>query len=427
MGHSSHLNMRRPKLLFLSPVIPVLSGQGLAMRAGTILEALARDFEIFLLVIPINPGPADGRVPPRIAGWCAAAEVLSVEGREDPSYLEVKAIEDPQRRAAAWVHYSKPSKCRFATPETLRLAENTFAGVRFDAVHVYRLYTVPFAECHLRGEAGARPRCYLDMDEHQSRVRRRVSNLCAAAGDWQKAALEESDASKYEEMERAYLPLFDRVLVSSARDAAEIASEYGIGNVSVAPNAVRIPETAARKQASAVFTLLFLGTLDYPPNEDGAVYFCSEVLPLLREGPKVPIRVVIAGLRPTAKVLGLRRHAEVAVAANVPEVDSYYENADAVVVPLRQGGGTRIKILEAASYRRPIVSTPAGADGLAVSDGEELLIGELPAEFAARCLALNSDPSLGERLAERAFGWVKRNHTVEAVREALLRAYGPIE
>ncbi len=416
--------MRRPKLLFLSPVIPVLSGQGLAMRAGIVLEALAQDFEVFLLVVPINPGPAGGRIPPQVLEWCAGAEVLPLEGREDPLYLAVKAIEDPRQRAQAWFSYPKPSKCRFATPETLRLAAQAFAGVRFDAVHVFRLYTAPFAEAHLRGAPGKRPRCFLDMDEYQSQVRRRVSTLCAAAGNLEKAALEESDALKYVDMERAYLPLFDQILVSNTRDAAEMARQYRLDNVSLVPNAVRIPELPAARQAGGTPTLLFLGTLDYYPNEDAAAYFCSEILPLLRAGALGRFRIVIAGLRPSAGVKSLAVHPEVSVAGDVPEVRKCYEEADAVVVPLRLGGGTRIKILEAASYQRAVVSTPAGADGLAVADGEELLIRRSATEFAEGCLALMYDPLLRNNIAGRAFEWVKANHTVEVVRDRLRQFRG---
>jgi glycosyltransferase involved in cell wall biosynthesis len=413
--------MSTPKLLFLSPVVPVLSGQGLAMRAGIVLQALAQDYQVFLLVIPINPGPAGGQIPPRILEWCTGVEVLALEGREDPLYLAVKAIVDPEQRAQAWFSYPKPSKCRFATPESLRLTAEAFAGVRFDAVHVFRLYTAPFADSHLHRTPGARPRCFLDMDDYQSQVRRKVSALHAGAGDQEKTALEESDARKYVDMERAYLPLFDQVLVSNPCDAAAISRQYDLDNVSVLPNAVRLPQPPAAGQAAENPTLLFLGTLDYFPNEDAAIYLCHEILPLLRARAAGRFRIVIAGLRPSARVRGLSVHPEVTVAADVPEVGRYYEEADMVVVPLRLGGGTRIKILEAASYQRPVVSTPAGADGLAVTDGKEILIRRSAPEFAEACLLLMNDALLRKEIAGRAFEWVKANHTVEAVRQRLRR------
>jgi glycosyltransferase involved in cell wall biosynthesis len=89
-------------------------------------------------------------------------------------------------------------------------------------------------------------------------------------------------------------------------------------------------------------------------------------------------------------------------------------------VPLRVGSGTRIKILEAFAHGVPVVATPLGAAGLGVTDGEQLLLAESPADFAAACVRLAADPTLRERLVRTAAAWVRAHHTPGAVARALL-------
>jgi glycosyltransferase involved in cell wall biosynthesis len=100
-------------------------------------------------------------------------------------------------------------------------------------------------------------------------------------------------------------------------------------------------------------------------------------------------------------------------------VEPWYHRADAVVAPLRAGSGTRIKILEAMSYRRPVVSTPAGIEGLAARDGEHLLVGDTAEAFACQCVRLMEVPSLGERLSRDAFDLCVARYTSTAVAAAL--------
>jgi glycosyltransferase involved in cell wall biosynthesis len=89
------------------------------------------------------------------------------------------------------------------------------------------------------------------------------------------------------------------------------------------------------------------------------------------------------------------------------------------VVPIRAGGGTRVKILEAASHRCPIVSTTVGAEGLKVTGGRELCLADTPAQFAESCALLMRDAGERQRLAREALRWVRANHTLEQVRQAL--------
>jgi glycosyltransferase involved in cell wall biosynthesis len=118
---------------------------------------------------------------------------------------------------------------------------------------------------------------------------------------------------------------------------------------------------------------------------------------------------------------------EVRLVGAVPDVAPVYRDAHAVVVPIRSGGGTRIKVLEAFSYGRPVVSTPVGIEGIEARPEEHLLVGDSPAALAAHCLRLMRDPALACRLAERAMALLKSAYTVDALaRDASAFAPDPV-
>src|SRR5262249_34836826 len=153
----------------------------------------------------------------------------------------------------------------------------------------------------------------------------------------------------------------------------------------VIPNAVRVPTRIAARPRGGPFTLLFVGTLGYYPNEDAAIYFRAEILPRLQVTAGRSVRLLIVGSNPSARLQALARDHQVTVTGTVPDVTRYYAAADAVIVPLRAGGGTRIKVLEAFGHRRPVVSTTVGAQGIEVTPGTHLLIGDTPRAFADQC------------------------------------------
>ena len=282
---------KRPSLLFITPVVPEDAGNGLAMRGAVFLRALAPLYTICLHVVPVFAASADPAGSPCAAETCAEAAVQPVRGREDPLYRMVAGIGEPRLRLAALAGYSRPGPCRFATAEAVAGIRSRHAGRAFDAVHVSRFDLASFAAPFLDTEAGApRPVCRLDLDDLESRTARRLAQLHAANGDEARAYLERAEAAKYAHLEDAWLPRFDAVYTAGGADRAALAGRYGArrGRFVHVPNAVRVPAeapppTVARRDATGPLTLLFVGTLNYYPNEDAALLLCRDVLPLLRE------------------------------------------------------------------------------------------------------------------------------------------------
>lgn len=206
---------------------------------------------------------------------------------------------------------------------------------------------------------------------------------------------------------------FDRVVAVSEEDRKTLEDEYELDDVASVETGVDTDYFRPR-DGHPVRTnhIVFTGSMDWLPNEDAMAWFVREILPRIREEvPDATLSVV--GRRPSQAVLNLEDEAPgVTVTGGVPDVRPYLEEAAVFVVPLRIGGGTRLKIYEAMAMERPVVSTRVGKEGLPVSHGEELRVADEPDDFAAEVSRLLADRQearrLGQRGAERVrqdFGW----------------------
>ncbi|MEM9594982.1 MAG: glycosyltransferase [Acidobacteriota bacterium] len=168
-------------------------------------------------------------------------------------------------------------------------------------------------------------------------------------------------------------------------------------------------EGRATSKATSDLHLLFVGTLSYLPNRAAAKELAEEILPLLRRG-SLEVRLRLIGRRPPPDIALLARLQGVELVTDALDLEPHYAWAHQVVLPLRAGGGTRIKILEAFAAGVPVVATAMAADGLRVQDGEELLIAESAEALAEASLRLLRSPDLAGSMARRAFRWVRRHH-----------------
>ena len=194
----------------------------------------------------------------------------------------------------------------------------------------------------------------------------------------------------------------------------------GYDNVRVLPNCVDLPPQLPFETVEDPHRLLFFGKMDYEPNIDAALYFCKAVLPHIR---KVEPRahVYIVGREPSEEIRALHTGTDVFVTGAVPEATPYFNAAGIVVAPIRFGGGTRIKILEAFAHRKAVVSTTTGCEGLAVEDGVHLSRADTPREFAAKCLALMTDASMRRALGKAGRELVESHYSQEVFQRMVRR------
>jgi glycosyltransferase involved in cell wall biosynthesis len=219
-------------------------------------------------------------------------------------------------------------------------------------------------------------------------------------------------ARKLEGFERKIFRRANQVWVCSKEERSQLRRRDLLSDVRVIPNGVNVQSFAREPRTSpAKGRLLFFGNLDYFPNVDAVQYLLSEIFPQVRSAhPDAELHIVGRGGAALAQ-LGAGREGVRFVGA-VPDIYAAIAEAEVVVVPLRVGGGTRLKILETLAVGRPVVSTSIGAEGLAVTAGKDLLIEDDPAAFASAVVQMLEDGGLGERIGingqrrvREAFDW----------------------
>lgn len=217
------------------------------------------------------------------------------------------------------------------------------------------------------------------------------------------------------------LARFDGVLAVSDADRRTFDALYP-GAIRrpahVVPTGVDTGYFAPAPSDAAARELVFTGSMDWLPNEDAMQYFCRDILPLIRaEEPGVTLSIV--GRTPTPAVKRLAEEHGVAVTGRVDDVRPYIKAAAVYVVPLRVGGGTRLKIFEAMSMGKAVVSTTIGAEGLPLTDGEHVLLADEPQAFARATVALLRDAARRARIEAAARALVVERYDWSAVAGAL--------
>jgi sugar transferase (PEP-CTERM/EpsH1 system associated) len=206
---------------------------------------------------------------------------------------------------------------------------------------------------------------------------------------------------------------FDRVIAVSREDSELMMREYQVTAIDDVPTGVDTEFFRPRRaETREPLNLVFTGSMDWLPNEDAINYFTSQLMPLIKN--RLPgVTLTVVGRNPYPALIELsRRDRAIIVTGRVEDVRPYMERAAAYVVPLRIGGGTRLKIFEAMAMHKPIVSTTIGAEGLPVRHEAELLLADKPEEFAAAVVRVLTDQEFAFHLGRRAarlvreqFGW----------------------
>lgn len=207
-----------------------------------------------------------------------------------------------------------------------------------------------------------------------------------------------------------------RVIAVSEEDASVMRRLFGVERVSAVPTGVDIayfkpPSPAPAPKAD----LVFVGSMDWLPNIDGLHWFVRDVLPLIRE-KRPGCSLTIAGRLPVRAITAMaEQDALISVTGTVPDIRPYLWGARVSVVPLRIGGGTRLKIYEAMAAGAPVVSTTVGAEGLTAHPPRDIRIADSPQEFAGACVELLDDRSLAARQVNAAAEMVAANFSWEQV------------
>jgi glycosyltransferase involved in cell wall biosynthesis len=270
------------------------------------------------------------------------------------------------------------------------------AGESFDVVHCFRLNTGLLRLLRRGGVSFARS--VLDFDTYESHAEFGSIKAFGIRMGWIWSAVIWLNAMKLWILEALLIPHFDGGIVCSESDRQRLSVRFPNTLWYVVPNIV--PEPLQFKIIrSELFTFIFVGLLIYHPNWDAVLFFCTRVLPILRREAAGQFRVLIVGRARDHGLEELTAVPEVQVVLDAPDLCPYYAQSDVAVVPIRGGGGTRVKILEAFSHGLPVVSTTIGAEGLEVTPDTDIVIADGAEAFAHQCLRVWKDDALRLRIA----------------------------
>jgi glycosyltransferase involved in cell wall biosynthesis len=215
--------------------------------------------------------------------------------------------------------------------------------------------------------------------------------------------------------ERHYVRLADHVLAVSENDRSYFATYAEPGKITVIPTGVDTDYFQPAAEAVRNDIMVFTGSMDWLPNEDAIEYFAESILPRIRtEIPTATLRVV--GRRPSQRLRALASQTPgLEIVGEVPDIRPHVHNASVFVVPLRIGGGTRIKIFEAMAMGRVVVSTAVGAEGLPVRHNENIILADKPEDFAGQIVELLRNPLLRTRISRAARALVEENYSWRSV------------
>jgi glycosyltransferase involved in cell wall biosynthesis len=403
--------LRRPlNILFLTPYLPSPPGFGGARRLHGLMTGLARSHTISVLSL-VNAAENHEASIRATREYCR--EVVTVPNsafalsRRGKRALQLRSL--VSRRSFEWLTHVRP--------EASAQLRALLAGQRFDVVNVEFSHMAPYREGLPRGRGA--PLFVLDEHNIEYEILRRTA--ASESGtvrkvyngvNWRKLRAEELAAWRS----------FDACTVTSAHDRDLLLRDLPATRAVIVPNAVDLDYFRARPEAPPAepLSIIFFGAINYFPNADGLAYFLDEIFPRVRA--RVPgARLKVVGHTP--EHLFARANDFVEMKGFVPDVRVELERAASVIAPLRLGGGTRLKILEAMAMSKPVVSTPQGAEGLDVTDGREVLLANSPAAFADQLVRVLQDAALAQRLGSEARGLVERRYSWSASVAGLEKLY----
>jgi polysaccharide biosynthesis protein PslH len=351
---------QRPRLLFAArrPPFPLVTGA--RIRTHRLLTGLAQAFETTFVTFEHDERSPDGHVDvEEFRGQLPGIEVVTVSGCRPGKRL---------RQLFSLVSARSWEYGRYQRQEMVDLLARLVAERRPQVIHFDDLGVAQF------GPLGDSINVY---SAHN--VEYRILDGTASSSRGPRRQFARVERRKVEKIERRVWQTMTLCLACSDHDAAEMSS--GGADVIVSPNGADpvTPLAVPTRQPNEPLRLLFVGAVNYRPNQLGLEWFISEVLPRVRERLPAGVVVDVVGSSPR-RLAGAE---QVTLHGRVPSVEPFYKRAHVAIVPVLYGSGTRLKVIEAMAHQRPVVATAAGAEGLPIVAGSDYFQADEPEDFAA--------------------------------------------
>jgi sugar transferase (PEP-CTERM/EpsH1 system associated) len=396
------------RILWLSHLVPYPPAGGAPQRSYHLLRQAASRHEVHLLalnqsVLLPSPKHVEAAIH-HLGGWCAGVSVHPIPwDRWRPGRVA---------RAAQALFSTEPYAVRWLRSTEVRRRLRVWLRAQpFDVIHVDTLGLAPYTN-----DTGGTPivLTHHDVESHlAARLAERDTHRL-------RRCYRRLDAAKLARFERRVCRSVAMNLAVSVLDAERLAAVAGPVRTVVVENGVDVEYF--RPAEGRGDGLVFAGSLDTYPNRDAVAHFLKDIWPLLlAERPQR--RVTLVGRSPAPEALAAARDPRVRVTGRVDDVRPYVAGAAIYVCPIRVGGGTRLKVLDALAMGKPVVATATAVEGLELRAGEHYLRAETPPEFVAAIGRLEEDAELGRRLAAAGRDLAVRRYSWDVIGRRLDEAY----
>ncbi len=408
----------QPRVLMITPQSPYPPHQGTTIRNYNLLVRLARHARVDLVTFVDPSQPHPGQSP--LADIC------------NRIYAQPAPRRTFWQRLRALLTSPTPDLAqRLFDATMMRFMANLAQQEVYDVVLVEGLEVAPYAYQYLAHVASnGRPRLVYDAHNAEYVLQQRA--FLADVGSpshWHAALYSFLQWRKLKSYERALCRKADHIVAVSTADKENLLRLDVSTPITVVPNAVDMSYYDAYSAngpadiAMSPYSLVFTGKMDFRPNVDAVIWFLDRVWPRVRQA--VPdAQFYVVGRSPHRRIFSRGDTPGMFITGEVPDVRPYLQYAQVYVAPLRVGGGTRLKLLEAMAMRRAIVSTSVGAEGYPVEAGKHLLLADDPESFAEAVVILLEDPDLRAQLGEAAHAFVATHYDWDVVFPAFLEALG---
>ncbi len=397
------------KLIWFSHFVPFPPRGGSFQRSFHLLRHVSESYEVHLVAFNLHNASAAQLEEYRqeLGRFCARVDIweLPVRWRSAAWWMRL-----------GWSPFSRaPYSCQALwSPQLLDrwkqlLQETRPSLVHFDSIDL-GLYFFQPAPCRM-------------VLNHHNCESAMMARRAEKEGNPLARAYFRHQAQKLQRMERELCHRFDANVVVSQQDGEQLRSLNSRAHVHVVENGTDTDYLAPIPGAEEPDSLVFAGSLRWYPNLSGLDFFFREVWPLLKQR-RSQLRLYLAGRDPASSLLRwTRRDASITLVPNPEDIRPWVARGAVFICPILDGGGTRLKILDALAMGKAVVSTTIGCEGLQVTPGENILVADSAGDFAAEVLRGLENPELRRRLGQAGRTLVERQYNWSALAGHLLRAY----
>lgn len=389
------------KILFLAPRLPFPADTGAKIRTFNLLKQIVRVHKVHLLSFSFTEDSQ-------------AQQELKDLG------IDLTIIKKTEALPLLAIFGEKPlSIAKYFSADFLNTLKTILKNGKFDLIH--------FDHLHMGQYISSIGNIPTVLDEHN--VEAVILKRCAQKEpNLLKRTLFIQQAAKMRAFEAALVNKFSVCLTVSDEDRRILCNLSQKTNIEVVTNGVDMEYFKAsplrvQSLSNQKDVLVFTGSMDWLPNIDSIEYFCNSILPLIWQNKPNTVFYVV-GKNPPKKILTLQNSdSRIIITGSVADVRTYMDKAKVFVVPLRIGGGTRLKIVEAMSYGIPVVSTRIGAEGIEAKDEKHLLLADSSGEFAEKVCRLIGNSTLRSDIAINARQLVEKQYDWKNIGIKLLSVY----